>query len=73
MTDRVVLVNRQALALLRRAGITPPDAGPFTDVGQIDAKLTAAGLGVSERMELKNHLRVAGLLPAGRPINDRRP
>lgn len=61
--NRVVPVNRQALALFNRIGLVPPDAGQFNPA-ELDAKLS--GLDISTRMAVKNHLTTAGLLPIGR-------
>lgn len=72
MTERVVPVNRHALKALTRAGIVPPDAGMF-DPAALDAQLAAGGFDTETRMTLKGHLRDAGLLAAGRTIDDRRP
>jgi hypothetical protein len=68
--NRIVLVNAYALKALNSAGLVPPDTGQF-NIAELDAKL--AGLDISERMRIKGHLRAAGLLPTGRPINDVRP
>lgn len=68
-TDRVVPVNRQAFTLFNRIGLVPPDSGPF-DPAALDEHLDKSGISISERMQVKSHLRHAGLLVPGRYIDD---
>jgi hypothetical protein len=69
-TERVVVVPDNALLLFRKAGLQPPTVGQF-DLVDLDAKLAASSLTVSERFEAKTHLRAVGLLPIGRPVSTR--
>jgi hypothetical protein len=63
-------VNRHAYRLLEAAGITPPDEpGQMMDVVALDKKLLESGLGVTERMQLKAHLRDARLLQPGKHVD----
>src|SRR4051794_33310670 len=50
-TPRAVIVPDAALVLFRRVGLTPPEAGPYTDMVALNAKLS--GLTIAERMEAK--------------------
>jgi len=49
------------LVLFRKCDLRPPEAGPYTDMAALNAKLS--GLTISGRMETKTHLANAGLLP----------
>jgi hypothetical protein len=74
MTDRVVYVPKQALGLLMKAGIVPPEKpDELLDVAYVDAQLAQSNLDTSERMALKAHLRNARLLVPGRGVNMIRP
>lgn len=69
-TERVVIVPQEALRLVRRIGLVPPDKGQF-DPGALDKKLAESDLTISERMELKGHLRNCALLAPGyRPVSN---
>lgn len=68
--DRVVLVNKQALALFRKIGLTPPDSGEF-DIAELDKVLDAADITTTERLTCKAHLRDCGLLSTGHQIDVR--
>jgi hypothetical protein len=68
-TGRVVFVPKQALGLLQRAGLRPPEReGQLMDPGMVDHACAAARLSVQERLELKGHLRNCGLLSPGKLI-----
>jgi hypothetical protein len=74
MSENVVLVPRQAVILLARAGIKPPDkAGQLLGIEHVDELLAKSSLSSADRIQAKVCLRNAGLLPAGRMINDQRP
>lgn len=68
--DRVVLVNRQALALFQRIGLKPPDSGEF-DIVELDKVLDAANITTTERLTCKAHLRDCGLLSMDHRIDVR--
>jgi hypothetical protein len=66
---RLVFVPKQALALLQRTGLRPPEVeGQLMDPGTVDRACEAAHLSVQERIELKGHLRNAALLSPGKLI-----
>jgi hypothetical protein len=66
---RVVYVPRQAIPLLARANIVPPEReGDLLDIRTVDRQLLASDLTLTEKMECKTHLRNAGLLDPGRLI-----
>ena len=60
--------DRRINAMLNKAGVTPPAVGHHLVVTDLDARLTTAGYGIRERMEVKLALQRKGLLPAGRPV-----
>jgi hypothetical protein len=67
--ERVVFVPRQALALLQRASIRPPEReGQLLDIGEVDRLLAASDLTTSEKLTTKTFLCRAGLVNPGRLI-----
>jgi hypothetical protein len=67
-TPRVVTVPDANLPLLRRAGLVPPDSGPY-DPAELDARLAEGPLSTSEKFQVKTVLMNAGLLSPGRPVS----
>lgn len=60
--DRVFVVPRPVLELLRRADVKVPAVGATFDQGELSQKMSSAGLTIEERAQCKMALAHCGLL-----------